>query len=365
MPSDKDKKAAQRAARRPAKYSFRPTWNRQVLRYVFAKRLPFVMYDTETTGTDPDKDRVIQFAGIRYSFDEAGRLVEDGRVVTYIDQPVPISPGASRANGITSRDLEGAPSEQEAFAEIAALFGPRPVACGYNILAFDNAMMKEMYARNGAEFRPVATLDVSELVRDFVPAERDRGRTQAEMAALYGVDDGIKFHDAAADIEACRRLLLCMVEEDARTAMGGKAPIFPQAVWWFPKKPVPDGTSQGAAKLRACSRSQHGIYVRTNVFLFDKKTGREQAVTIWYSTTDKCWYSGRIDFSKYDMDRFTVAVLRMLGYRASGLQSALEAMSDFGRLSERKLNARMREVRERERKDGDATECGAAEGGAS
>ena len=296
-------------------YRARPTWNRRLLEEVFRLRLPFTLYDTETTGINTVKDRVVQFAGIRFRFDENGRLVEDARYISYVNAGIPISAKASAVNGITDAMLLDAPQEAEALGQIRALFGETPVLCGYNIIGFDNAMMRQMYTRNGAVFRAKWMLDVSEMARDLVPPERGRGRTLREVAERYGVDKGINFHDAAADIEATRRLLLCFREEYAQTPLPRQPlqPLYANRLWF----------SAGH------NRSQIGVYVATQ-FAKEKKW-------LWYSTVDKCWYSAQLDLAEFDIDRLTLDVLKKTGL----------PMSEFGKLTEKKF-AQLKAMKEAE-----------------
>ena len=77
----------------------------------FLSEIPIVVLDTETTGLSPSLgDRVVEVAALR---------LENWRTVARFDQLVnpgrPISPEASRVNGIYDEDLVGQPT----FAEIA------------------------------------------------------------------------------------------------------------------------------------------------------------------------------------------------------------------------------------------------------
>lgn len=63
---------------------------------------PFVAFDTETTGTDPQTARIIEAALV--TDDPDGILKEDARVL-YINPGIPIPPEASAIHGITEQVL--------------------------------------------------------------------------------------------------------------------------------------------------------------------------------------------------------------------------------------------------------------------
>ena len=79
--------------------------------------LDAVVIDTETTGLDPRKARVVEFAAVRLV---GGRLDATGALRRLIDPGEPIPPAASRIHGIDDAKVAGAPRFAAAWPEISA-----------------------------------------------------------------------------------------------------------------------------------------------------------------------------------------------------------------------------------------------------
>ena len=107
--------------------------------------MPYVFYDTETTGTETAFDQILQFAAIRTddSFNELGRLNVRCRLLPHI---VP-SPGALRATRVTPAMLTDPtlPSHYEAIRQIRAkLLEWSPATfIGFNSLEFDETLLRQ------------------------------------------------------------------------------------------------------------------------------------------------------------------------------------------------------------------------------
>lgn len=107
--------------------------------------MPFVFYDTETTGTETAFDQILQFAAIRTddSFNELGRLNVRCRLLPHI---VP-SPGALRATRVTPAMLTdpALPSHYEAIRQIQTrLLEWSPATfIGFNSLDFDEPLLRQ------------------------------------------------------------------------------------------------------------------------------------------------------------------------------------------------------------------------------
>ncbi|MDM7994654.1 MAG: exonuclease domain-containing protein [Acidobacteriota bacterium] len=80
---------------------------------------PWIGFDCETTGTDPNTARILEAAVI--TRDPAGAILEDDRVI-YINPGVPIPPEASAIHGITEEKLK-AENAWESSAGIPYVYG--------------------------------------------------------------------------------------------------------------------------------------------------------------------------------------------------------------------------------------------------
>jgi DNA polymerase III epsilon subunit family exonuclease len=89
--------------------------------------IEFTIFDTETTGLDPETgDRIVEIAGIRIKNQETLGVFQ-----TLVSPGRPISEAAFRVNNITARMLEGAPAIEEALPKFLD-FAKDSCLCSYN-----------------------------------------------------------------------------------------------------------------------------------------------------------------------------------------------------------------------------------------
>ena len=76
----------------------------------------FVVLDLETTGLDPESDRIIEVAAIRY---DRGREVE---TVSHLVHPgIKIPPAVTNLTGISDLDLDGCPTLEKILPSLLLL----------------------------------------------------------------------------------------------------------------------------------------------------------------------------------------------------------------------------------------------------
>ncbi len=111
----------------------------------FVDRLdrPVAFFDTETTGTDPQKDRIVEIAIVRVA---PGARRIDGPWTFRIDPTVPIPPEATAVHGISNEDVAGCPTFEAAAPKIRALLEGCDLA-GFNVLRFDLRLLEAEFAR--------------------------------------------------------------------------------------------------------------------------------------------------------------------------------------------------------------------------
>ena len=66
--------------------------------------------DTETTGINSNKDRIVQFSGKKYRIRDQ-KMEQIAEMDIYIKAPFPMPEAAMRVNGITDEVLADKPSE--------------------------------------------------------------------------------------------------------------------------------------------------------------------------------------------------------------------------------------------------------------
>lgn len=98
--------------------------------------LTFVVFDSETTGLDPDKDAVVQLGAVRVV---NGRMIPAETFETLVDPGRPIPPASTRVHRVTDDMVAGAPGFPQACADFHA-FARGAVIIAHNA-PFDMAFL--------------------------------------------------------------------------------------------------------------------------------------------------------------------------------------------------------------------------------
>ena len=126
--------------------------------------LQAVVLDTETTGLDVDKDRVVEFGAVKI---ENGNVVEKDSFSQLVSPGVPISDQSKQIHGLSDHDVAGAPAFPEAMQSFISKMNPTLVL-GYS-LGFDMGVLRAEHERHGIIWVPPRTLDVAHIVRVLSP----------------------------------------------------------------------------------------------------------------------------------------------------------------------------------------------------
>ena len=164
--------------------------------------LPWLAFDTETTGLDPLRDRVVSIGALPY----LGALPDGQTLDRLINPQRPMPPAARRIHGIDDAMLVDAPPFATEAEELFALWRPRALI-GHNI-AFDLAMLREEAHRSGTAFCPPATsLDIGLIYAALHP--RAPSYALEAIAASLGASLGPR-HTALGDAESAASLWLAL-----------------------------------------------------------------------------------------------------------------------------------------------------------
>lgn len=185
-----------------------------------------MVFDTETTGTNPKEDRVVELGVARFDGPRVRRFPRR------LNPDRPIPPEASAVHGIHDPDVASCPR----FAQVAGGFfdflDSGAVLVGYNAHGYDIPIINAELARCGHPGRlyPAQVLDVLVFVRWHLRDVRSRGL--ADLCTIYNVPL-LDAHSAAADAEATGWLLRCLVDAgfipaDPAAALAEQAVIVPQ-----------------------------------------------------------------------------------------------------------------------------------------
>ncbi len=161
-----------------------------------------VVFDTETTGTDKQRDQIVELC-VQFG------LEPDAPSKTWRIRPqVAMHPGAQAVHGISLEDLVDAPPFADLCEELRALFADADILVGYN-LRFDIDMLQGEYLRLG-----LPPLDLADklIVDPFRLWQMCEPRSLMDAHRRFVGDEFDAAHSAEADVAATGRVLLGMLK---------------------------------------------------------------------------------------------------------------------------------------------------------
>ncbi|WP_172294004.1 PolC-type DNA polymerase III [Pseudoruegeria sp. HB172150] len=166
--------------------------------------LDIAVFDLETTGLFPHRDRIIQVALVMVDEGEIGASWE--QLVNPGTTHLPLDPVVVGLTGITDARLQGQPGMDEVLPAFGTRVGTRVVA-GHNVKVFDIPFVEAAERRHGVEVQTTYYVDTLKLMRRLHP-ELHRHRL-ADCASHYGLtfNEG-DLHDALVDTELTARVML-------------------------------------------------------------------------------------------------------------------------------------------------------------
>ena len=166
--------------------------------------LDAVVIDTETTGLDPRKARVIELAAVRLS---AGKLVADDKFRQLLRPGGELIPAeTTRIHGIDDAMVAESPLFAEVWPRFNAFLG-QAVVIGHTV-GFDLAMLKRECDLAGLPWTRPRTLDTRLLAQ--IAAPELAGYTLEKLAAWLGVEVADR-HSALGDAATTARVFLALV----------------------------------------------------------------------------------------------------------------------------------------------------------
>lgn len=176
-----------------------------MLENLLALDRPLIVFDTETTGTNPRADRIIEIACLK--------VHPDGKREQFlrrINPGIPIPPASTAIHSIKDADVAGAPRFREIAGELATFLAGSDLA-GYNIAGFDLPVLRAEFLRAGVAFE-VSQRRLVDSQRIFFAREP---RHLAAAARFYCQSEHVGAHGALADAEMTLRVLEGQLERYA------------------------------------------------------------------------------------------------------------------------------------------------------
>ena len=256
------------------------------------ERKVFVVYDLETTGLDLENDVPIQISAIRYALRDKVYTVDD-TMSMYINTDRTISEGAARVNRMTKGKLEtlsGGKTEDDLFPLIEEyfVFGTIPVV-GYNNTRFDDILMRKMFERHGKQFRPEVSLDVFQMVNDWLPDDAKIKRNLASISSYYGITDAKEeFHEATFDTAATAKLFMKLARNYYKVPVPVKKTLVTKITLWDSNPRIPR------------------LYVQT------------EDGEVYYDIRRHAWCNKSVNMDVIDMDDIVSQAYAMAGVETEG-----------------------------------------------
>ena len=166
---------------------------------------PLAVFDIESTGIVPQRDRIVELAVIRIDPDGSIR-----KTVRRLNPQMPIPAGATAVHGISDADVADAPSFADIAEKLAAFLDGCDLA-GYNITGFDIPMLEAEFQRAGVEFKAEGrkVIDAYNIFCKLYP------RTLTAAYKLFCGKDLVGAHGAGADTAATWEVILGQLDKHA------------------------------------------------------------------------------------------------------------------------------------------------------
>lgn len=159
---------------------------------------PLVVFDIESTGVVPQRDRIVEIAVMKVMPDGTSRTT-----VRRLNPGMPIPPGATAVHGITDADVADCPMFEDIAEKLYAYLDGCDLA-GYNIQGFDIPLLENEFKRVGLEFNTASrkVIDAYNIFCKLYP------RTLTAAYKFFCGKDLEGAHGAAADTEATWEVIL-------------------------------------------------------------------------------------------------------------------------------------------------------------
>jgi DNA polymerase-3 subunit epsilon len=163
----------------------------------------WIVVDTETSGLDPERDRLLAIGGV--AVDDEGIALDDSFEIVLKSEPTADAANVA-VHGIGYAAQAAGVAAPEALAAFRAWAGNAP-RVGFHA-DFDRAVLRRAFAGAGIPANDTPWLDLAPLASALVPnAYRYGERSLDDWLAAFGIECTIR-HNAAADALATAELLL-------------------------------------------------------------------------------------------------------------------------------------------------------------
>jgi len=172
------------------------------------RNVSFAVVDCETTGLNPETDRIVQLAAIIMNGE--GVIVDSFDTIVKPQSPDEYQHGAEHIHGITAEQVSGGMPLRQALEQLWSITSGN-VFTAHNA-PFDLGFLRAESERVGIEGRIDTHIDTLALSRRTTTADSDRRHNLFALCEHYGIERG-KVHDAKSDATATAQLLMHLIKE--------------------------------------------------------------------------------------------------------------------------------------------------------
>ncbi len=165
----------------------------------------FIAFDFETTGLDPQNERIIEIAAIRFVQGEP-----KDRFVKLVNPGRPISKFITDITGITNAMVAEAPTENEIVNDFIKFLGNDPLVA--HNTQFDISFLKELNKRFNVNWAVPDLYDTLQLARTFI---YDQPTFNLGSVSEYFNLSAEGSHRAEKDTENCGAIFISLIKEAA------------------------------------------------------------------------------------------------------------------------------------------------------
>jgi DNA polymerase-3 subunit epsilon len=172
------------------------------------RNVSFAVVDFETTGLNPETDRIVQLAAIIVNGE--GEIVDSFDTIVKPESPAEYQHGAEHIHGISIEQVSDGMPLRKALEQLWSINAGH-VFTAHNA-AFDLGFLHAESERVGIKGQVEVHIDTLELSRRTTGADTSRRHNLFALCEHYGIERG-QVHDAKSDATATAQLLMHLIKE--------------------------------------------------------------------------------------------------------------------------------------------------------
>ena len=172
------------------------------------RNVSFAVVDFETTGLNPETDRIVQLAAIIVNGE--GHIVDSFDTIVKPESPAEYQHGAEHIHGISAEQVSSGMPLREALEQLWSISAGN-VFTAHNA-SFDLGFLHAESERVGIEGQVEIHIDTLELSRRTAGTDTTRRHNLFALCEHYGIERD-QVHDAKSDATATAQLLMHLIKE--------------------------------------------------------------------------------------------------------------------------------------------------------